>query len=831
MGVVAAGALAASGLSTVTAVSAAAATPAGATYTVTVGSTGNFGNPDDSPADGFIDKDGTFHYQSSHADYAASAGRAWDFFTGTDFDTATADTTLDDAVNPANSEDKNNDTTWRCNNSPTGLEATYAPTLTTHAEANYCDLIGIWVDPDTGDWYGLVHNEFTPEPYGDDIHFDDIDYAVSTDQGQVWTIEGHAITSPYATEREDGTAFPNQTYDYGDGDPRLFVDTASGYFYVFYGSRLVDKGGVWQDSLEHVARSPIADKMATGSWEKYDDGSWSQPGIGGLESNLVPVGSTNPDGSANNTGYTPSSAEYSPSTTGTVEAQIAANEIPSKSPLFAMNIAYDAYLGLYIGEPEVVNTSTPEPQQFYVTDNLATEQWRLVGDTGSFTSDSWYRWFVDSASATLTNSVVGENFRSYCAVSCNGTSGGQYANITLDSSSPAPYPFSTTEMYQIATGDGQILAQVSGGTATASQSSSSGSMLQDWTFVPDGDGSYQILNAATGELLGVDASTTASRSWGSAPTVTASGSTGATVGQQWWIIADTDSATGSQTGSYRLVNRYSGLVLALTTGSGASAETTPARYWSNATGNSVGGSRTANEQTLTITAVGAVTGTVTLASIGTQNWTEGSPVSIRANATSSTGQTISYSASGLPAGVSIASSTGLISGDPTSTGSGKATVTATAGGASNQTTFSWTVAAGASLNGTHVLSISGNALDDPNWSTSEGTQLDTWTANGGANQNWVFTEQSDGSYQIENAYSNLCMDDDGGFTTVGDPVIQWACTGNSNQHWTVALQPNGSYELTNVNSGLLLSTASTKSGALVTQQTNTGSSLQQWALN
>jgi hypothetical protein len=824
-------ALAASGLSTLTAAPAGAATvPSSATYTVTVGSTGGFANPDDSPADGFIDKDGTFYYQSSHADYGASDGRAWDFFTGTDFDTATADTTLDDAVNPANSSDANDNTTWRCNNSPTGLEATDAPTLTTYAEANYCDLIGVWVDPDTGDWYGLVHNEFTPEPYGDDIHFDDIDYAVSTDQGQVWTIEGHAITSPYATQREDDTAFPASTYDYGDGDPRLFVDTASGYFYVFYDSRLVDKGGNWEDSLAHVARAPIADKMATGSWQKYYDGSWSQPGIGGSESNLVPMDSTNPDGSTNTTGYTPPSEEYSPSTAGTVESQIAANEIPSKSPLFAMNIAYDAYLGLYIGEPEVVDTSTPEPQQFYVTSNLATEQWYLVGDTGSFTSDSWYRWFVDSATATLSNSVVGESFRSYCAISCNGTSDGQYANITVGSSAPAADPFSTGEMYRISSADGQILAQVSGSSATASQSASSGSTLQDWTFVPEGDGSYQIVNAGTGALLGVNSSSTGARAWGTAPTVTAAGSSGATVGQQWWIVPDTDPSTGDPTGSYRLVNRYSGLVIGLTTGSGAVAETTPARYWTNTTGNSVGGSRTANQQTLTVTAAGAVSGAVTIDPIGTQSWTAGSPVSLQATADSSTGASLAYSASGLPAGVSIASSTGLVSGDPTDAGSGTATVIATAGGASAQTAFSWTVAAGASLNGTHVLSISGQALDDPNWSTSDGTQLDTWTANGGANQNWVFTEQSDGSYQIENAYSDLCMDDDGGFTTVGDPVIQWPCTGNSNQHWTVAKLSNGAYDVTNVNSGLLLTTASTSNGALVTQQTNTSSSLQQWTI-
>ena len=141
----------------------------------------------------------------------------------------------------------------------------------------------MWVDPDTGNWIGLVHNEFTPQPFGDGLHYDAIDYAVSTDRGMTWKIQGHAITSPYSTTRNDTTAFPNQTYDYGDGDQRLFVDTASGYFYVYYGSRVVPKGGVGGSTggLAHVARAPISGKMATGTWQKWYDGAWSQPGIGG----------------------------------------------------------------------------------------------------------------------------------------------------------------------------------------------------------------------------------------------------------------------------------------------------------------------------------------------------------------------------------------------------------------------------------------------------------------------------------------------------------------------------------------------------------------------
>ena len=189
--------------------------------------------------------------------------------------------------------------------------------------------MGVWVDPDTGHWYGLVHNEFTPQPFGDGLHYDAIDYAVSKDQGKTWNIKDHVLTSPYSTKRGDNTAFPHDTYHYGNGDARLFVDTASGYFYVYYNSRVIPKGGVpgaWTDgSRAHVARAPMSAKLAPGSWKKWYDGAWSQPGIGGLESNMEPVDTDH------TTGYTPVEHDYDPATEGSVQEQQAAGELPAKS--------------------------------------------------------------------------------------------------------------------------------------------------------------------------------------------------------------------------------------------------------------------------------------------------------------------------------------------------------------------------------------------------------------------------------------------------------------------------------------------------------------------
>ncbi|WP_318552050.1 hypothetical protein [Kitasatospora fiedleri] len=157
----------------------ASATPPSATYTVSIGSGGSFPFGTDSPATPYIDKDGTFYFQESFSQYdgADSPHHYWQFYSGTNFDTASKNTALSNAADPANPRDSNANTVWRCDNGPTGVTATAGGG---YSLPNYCDLIGTWVDPDTGNWYGLVHNEFTGSPFGDGLHYDSIDYAVST---------------------------------------------------------------------------------------------------------------------------------------------------------------------------------------------------------------------------------------------------------------------------------------------------------------------------------------------------------------------------------------------------------------------------------------------------------------------------------------------------------------------------------------------------------------------------------------------------------------------------------------------------------------------------
>jgi hypothetical protein len=99
-----------------------------------------------------------------------------------------------------------------------------------------------------------------------------------------------------------------------------------------------------------------------------------------------------------------------------------------------------------------------------------------------------------------------------------------------------------------------------------------------------------------------------------------------------------------------------------------------------------------HQATYSLTVTGTSTGTVTVQNPGNRYGFVGYtafPLQIRA--TSSAGLPITFRATGLPAGMSISSS-GVVSGTPTTRGSYRTTVTATdSGGATGSTTFGYTI--------------------------------------------------------------------------------------------------------------------------------------------
>jgi ricin-type beta-trefoil lectin protein/putative Ig domain-containing protein/glycosyl hydrolase family 95 len=226
---------------------------------------------------------------------------------------------------------------------------------------------------------------------------------------------------------------------------------------------------------------------------------------------------------------------------------------------------------------------------------------------------------------------------------------------------------------------------------------------------------------------------------------------------------------------------------------------------------------------------GAGGDTVTVTSPGNQTSTVGTAISaLQVHATdSASGQTLTYSAGGLPPGLSISSS-GLISGTPTTAGGFSAVVTATdTTGASGSAGFTWTVS-GTGTGGTGALRAvgAGKCLDDPNSTTTLGTQQQIYDCDGQANQTW--THNASNELTVTVGGSTLCLDANAKGTANGTKAILWSCNGQANQQWN--LNSNGT--VTGVQSGLCLDVtgASTANGALVELWSCNGGSNQQWTL-
>jgi hypothetical protein len=135
---------------------------------------------------------------------------------------------------------------------------------------------------------------------------------------------------------------------------------------------------------------------------------------------------------------------------------------------------------------------------------------------------------------------------------------------------------------------------------------------------------------------------------------------------------------------------------------------------------------------------GSTTGnTVTVTNPGSQSTTTGSSVSLQISASDSAGATLTYSASGLPTGLSISSSTGKITGTASTAGTYQVTVTAKdSTGASGSASFSWTVGSGSST------CTSSQLLGNPGFESGN----TTWTASSGVITNSSSESAHAGSY-------------------------------------------------------------------------------------
>ncbi len=200
------------------------------------------------------------------------------------------------------------------------------------------------------------------------------------------------------------------------------------------------------------------------------------------------------------------------------------------------------------------------------------------------------------------------------------------------------------------------------------------------------------------------------------PVITSVTTAGGTVGSafSYQITATNSPASYNATGlpAGVSVNTATGLISGTPTAAGTSTVTLSATN-SGGTGNA----------TLTLTLTNTVAPPV-ITSATTAGGTAGSAFSYQIAATNSPA---SYGATGLPAGVSVNTGTGLISGAPTAAGTSTVTLSATNSGGTGQATLTLTIAPASSSGMT----------PSPNTTLPMTSDTFSWPAVGGADQYWL----------------------------------------------------------------------------------------------
>jgi hypothetical protein len=154
-------------------------------------------------------------------------------------------------------------------------------------------------------------------------------------------------------------------------------------------------------------------------------------------------------------------------------------------------------------------------------------------------------------------------------------------------------------------------------------------------------------------------------------------------------IQASDSASG-QTLTYSATGLPAGLSISSSTGLISGTPTTATTSNATVTAKDTTGAQGSASFSWTISPSGNI---VSVTNPGSQTTTAGASVSLQIHASdSASGQTLTYSATGLPSGLRISSSTGLITGSPNTANTYAVKVTVTdSTGAKGSASFSWTV--------------------------------------------------------------------------------------------------------------------------------------------
>lgn len=386
-----------------------------------------------------------------------------------------------------------------------------------------------------GTWYGIVHTELSwvDNTHGVRTHFRRISLAASTDHGANFTWIGNIITSD--NNDSDVFAYTNDYYDNGPGDQKLFVDTASGYYYLYYQHNWIDGRTGQRYQAMRVARSPISANLAAGSWTKYYNGSWSQPGLGGRDSDIF----TNADSSV---------------------------------------VVWSTYLNKYVVFARNTDEVNGGSADIAVATSLAAQDWTPLQKLTGVTLD-WYNMAIDPT--TWSKYQVGQNIRLYSADSIGG--GTHYVDFSFGTGSTTSatfdkvYPDEPVPDGNPGWGTGAMTTAITAGTTykianrysnkaldVTGASTADGAQViqynyqsqanQKWTLVDAGGGWFKIRSVNSGLLLDVSGAVTTDGA-----NVVQYHDVGG-LNQQWKIVP-------AESGYFTLQNRLSGKLLDVADGS------------------------------------------------------------------------------------------------------------------------------------------------------------------------------------------------------------------------------------------------------------------------
>jgi Putative Ig domain/Ricin-type beta-trefoil lectin domain len=214
---------------------------------------------------------------------------------------------------------------------------------------------------------------------------------------------------------------------------------------------------------------------------------------------------------------------------------------------------------------------------------------------------------------------------------------------------------------------------------------------------------------------------------------------------------------------------------------------------------------------------GTIKDSIKITSPGAQTGNVGVSVNLPIVGSSTAGNPLTWSATGLPNGLSINASTGTVTGTPTTAGTFGPSVSATdETGAKKSVAFNWTITAAVAgpIKGDH-----GKCLDDFGSSTANGNKVDIWTCNNTGAQKWTF---ANGALTV----LGKCLADPNG-TGAGTKLVIETC-GGTGQTWKH--KSNGEYVLSLNSLCLTDPSGSSTDGTQVQIRTCADFADQKWSL-